>query len=324
MTIKTVGLKKHYEIKNNTALFASDTVYAVNGVDLTIADNETYGLVGESGSGKSTLGRLILMLLEPTSGKIYKDGLDLGTLKKRDLRRIRKDMQIVFQDPYSALDHRMTIENILREPLLIHDITSPLDFRKEAKRLLEMVGLSERDMKKYPREFSEGQRQRISIARALATKPKFIVCDEPVSSLDVSIQSQILNLFMDIKREYSLSYLFISHDLGMIRHVSDRIAVMYLGRIVEKGLCEDVFTHPAHPYTKALISASLIPGPGCVQNRIETSGGIPGSMDLPKGCGFYDRCQIRTNVCRYKAPVEYMLDKDHTVSCHNHTAGGDI
>ena len=324
MIIKTVGLKKQFEIKNGMSLFSNDTIYAVNGVDLTIGDNETYGLVGESGSGKSTLGRLILGLLQPTSGKIYADGRDLGILNKRELRHLRKDMQIVFQDPYCALDHKMTVENILREPLLIHNIVNPLEFRKEAARLLEMVGLSDKDIKKYPREFSEGQRQRVSIARALASKPKFIVCDEPVSALDVSIQSQILNLFMDIKREFTLSYLFISHDLGMIRHVSDRIAVMYLGRIVEKGMCEDVFTNPVHPYTKALISASLIPKPGEVSKRIQLPGEIPESMEIPKGCGFYERCHKRTQKCENTEPAELFLENGHTVSCHQYSKGDDI
>ena len=264
--IEVINLKKHFLIKDKIFGENEGVVNAVNGVDFRIGKGETLGLVGESGSGKSTIGRLILRLLEPTEGKIYLEGKDIGTISNKEFRKLRKDLQIVFQNPYSALDYKMTIEDILIQPLQIHKIVPPLEYKNEVRRLLEMVGLSRQDSKKFPHEFSGGQRQRIAIAKALATKPKFVVCDEAVSALDVSVQSQILNLIMDLQDEFGLSYLFISHDLSVIKHISNKVAVMYLGKIVEKGDVDDIFNCPKHPYTKALMSASPVPA-GVNQER---------------------------------------------------------
>lgn len=314
--IELKDLKKQFNIKSKVLGVEKGIVNAVNGVDLKIGKRETLGLVGESGSGKSTIGRLILRLLEPTSGKIYLEGRDISTISNRKFRKLRRDLQIIFQNPYSALDYKMTIDDILTQPLQIHKIVNPLEYNKEVGRLLQMVGLTKQDGKKFPHEFSGGQRQRIVIARALATKPKFVVCDEPVSSLDVSVQSQILNLTMDLQDEFGLSYLFIAHDLSVIRHVSDNVAVMYLGKIVEKGNVDDIFDFPKHPYTKALMSASPIPEPGKNINRIKLEGEIPSAMDIPTGCAFHNRCLEKIDICEYVEPELTELDNGRMVSCH--------
>lgn len=314
--IELKDLKKQFNIKSKVLGVEKGVVNAVNGVDLQIGKRETLGLVGESGSGKSTIGRLMLRLLEPTSGKIYLEGRDISTISNRKFRKLRKDLQIIFQNPYSALDYKMTIDDILTQPLQIHKIVNPLEYNKEVGRLLHMVGLTKQDGKKFPHEFSGGQRQRIVIARALATKPKFVVCDEPVSALDVSVQSQILNLTMDLKDEFGLSYLFIAHDLSVIRHVSDNVAVMYLGKIVEKGNVDDIFDFPKHPYTKALMSASPIPEPGRNINRIKLEGEIPSAMDIPTGCAFHNRCSEKIDICKYTEPKLIELDNGRMVSCH--------
>jgi len=272
--------------------------------------------VGESGSGKSTTGRLILRLLEPSGGKVLLEGRDISKIKDREFRKIRRDLQIVFQNPYSALDPKMTIEDILTQPLSIHKIVSVLDYSKEVGRLLSLVGLSPKDMRKFPHEFSGGQRQRIGIARALATKPRFIVCDEPVSALDVSIQSQILNLLMELQKEFKLSYLFIAHGLNVIKHVSDRVAVMYLGKIVEIGSGEEIFNNPKHPYTKILMAASPIPDPKVVRERVKVIGEIPSSINIPKGCSFNPRCPYKMDLCQEAEPQFTMLENNHSVCCH--------
>lgn len=314
--IEVINLKKHFLIKDKIFGVNEGVVNAVNGVDFRIGKGETLGLVGESGSGKSTIGRLILRLLEPTEGKIYLEGKDISTISNKEFRKLRKDLQIVFQNPYSALDYKMTIEDILIQPLQIHKIVPPLEYKNEVRRLLEMVGLSRQDSKKFPHEFSGGQRQRIAIAKALATKPKFVVCDEAVSALDVSVQSQILNLIMDLQDEFGLSYLFISHDLSVIKHISNKVAVMYLGKIVERGDVDDIFNCPKHPYTKALMSASPVPEPNRNINRIRLKGEIPSAMDIPSGCAFHNRCSKKMAKCEIIEPGLIELNDGRVVSCH--------
>ena len=313
--IEVKDLKKEFTIKSNVLKVEKGTVYAVNGVSFKIDHNETLGLVGESGSGKTTTGRMILRLLEPTSGQVFLEGKDISTISNREFRRLRKDLQILFQNPYSSLDYKMTIEDILIQPLQIHKIVNPTEYRSEVERLLELVGLSRKDRRKLPHEFSGGQRQRIIIARALSTKPKFIVCDEPVSALDVSIQSQILNLLKDFQDEFGLSYLFVAHDLSVIRHVSHKVAVMYLGKIVEYGQADTIFISPKHPYTKALMSASPIPDPDMKRNRIKLTGEIPSAMKIPKGCSFHTRCPYKMEVCELEEPILQEVDNVQ-VSCH--------
>lgn len=313
--IEVVDLKKHFTLKTPVFEIETAKVKAVNGVSFHIDKGETLGLVGESGSGKTTTGKLILRLLKPTDGKIYLEGRDISKIKDQEFRRARKDIQVIFQNPYASLDPKMTIEDILTQPLTIHKIVPPLEFSKECIRLLNTVGLSAKDAKKFPHEFSGGQRQRIGIARAIATKPKFIVCDEPVSALDVSIQSQILNLMMELKKEFKLSYLFIAHGLNVIKHVSDRVAVMYLGKILEIGDVDSIFNFPKHPYTKALMSASPIPDPDIKRERIILKDEIPSSINIPSGCAFHTRCQHCMDICITDEPN--LLTKDgHSVACH--------
>lgn len=314
--IEVKNLNKKFIIKDKVFGIEKGVVNAVNGVDFNIEKGETLGLVGESGSGKSTIGRLILRLLEPTDGKVYLDGRDISTIGNREFRKLRKDLQVIFQNPYAALDTKMTVEDILTQPLQIHKIVEPLKYKKEVERLLEMVGLPKEDGKKLPHEFSGGQRQRIAIAKALATRPKFVVCDEAVSALDVSVQSQILNLLMDLQEKFGLSYLFISHDLSVIRHVSNKVAVMYLGKIVEKGEVNDIFEDPRHPYTKALMSASPIPEPGKQINRIKLNGEIPSAMAIPSGCPFHTRCPHKMDKCESLEPNLRELRNGSFVACH--------
>lgn len=314
--IEVKNLNKRFIIKDKVFGIEKGVVNAVNGVDFNIEKGETLGLVGESGSGKSTIGRLILRLLEPTDGKVYLDGRDISTIGNREFRKLRKDLQVIFQNPYAALDTKMTVEDILTQPLQIHKIVEPLNYKKEVERLLNMVGLPKEDGKKLPHEFSGGQRQRIAIAKALATRPKFVVCDEAVSALDVSVQSQILNLLMDLQEKFGLAYLFISHDLSVIRHVSNNVAVMYLGKIVEKGEVNDIFEDPRHPYTKALMSASPIPEPGKQINRIKLNGEIPSAMAIPSGCPFHTRCPHKMDKCQSLEPNLRELRNGSFVACH--------
>lgn len=313
--IEVVDLKKSFTINTPVLGIEKAKVKAVNGVNFHINQGETLGLVGESGSGKTTTGKLILRLLKPTEGKILLEGNDISNISDRSFRKIRRDLQVVFQNPYAALDPRMTIYDILTQPLVIHKIVDPLELGKEVSRLLNLVGLSEQDSRRFPHEFSGGQRQRIGIARALASKPKFIVCDEPVSALDVSIQSQILNLMMELQKEFKLSYLFIAHGLNVIKHVSDRVAVMYLGKILEIGDVNTIYDTPKHPYTKALISASPIPNPDIKRDKIRLKGEIPSPINMPEGCVFHTRCQFYMDICKINEP-KLIEKEEHSVACH--------
>ncbi|QQP93638.1 ATP-binding cassette domain-containing protein (plasmid) [Skermanella sp. TT6] len=307
------NLTKHFPIKGG------GVIHAVNGVSLSQRRGETIGIVGESGCGKSTLARLCLRLVEPTSGAIRFDGEDIGALPARALRTRRRDMQIIFQDPYASLDPRMSVGDIIREPLDIHGIGSRAERRAEVAQLLEKVGLPPDAARRYPHEFSGGQRQRIGIARAIALKPKLVVADEPVSALDLSIQSQVLNLLVALRAEMNLSYLFISHDLAVIRYISDRVAVMYLGRIVELADVDALYAEPAHPYTRALLSAIPQPDPERRRARTVLAGDLPNPESPPPGCPFHPRCPAAMDHCRSIEPAERNIgtpDRPHLVSCH--------
>ncbi|MCS6987912.1 MAG: ATP-binding cassette domain-containing protein [Chloroherpetonaceae bacterium] len=292
-------------------------VKAVDDVSFTIKKGETLGLVGESGCGKTTTGRSILRLIEPTGGSVLFDGKDVLKMDKAELRKLRKDMQIIFQDPFSSLNPRLTVGQTLREVLEVHEIAEGEAAQKQAGELLEIVGLRRQYYNRYPHEFSGGQRQRIGIARALAVKPKFIVCDEPVSALDVSIQSQIINLLMDLQKEFGLTYLFISHSLSVVEHISDRVAVMYLGKIVEIADYKDLYENPKHPYAEALLSAAPEPDPKRKKQRIILAGDIPSPAKVPSGCYFHPRCPKVQSDCKTLAPLLAPIDGNpaHEVSC---------
>ncbi len=292
-------------------------VKAVDDVSFTIKKGETLGLVGESGCGKTTTGRSILRLIEPTGGTVIFDGKDVTKMPKDDLRKLRKDMQIIFQDPFSSLNPRLTVGQMLREVLEVHEIAKGEEAQKQVGDLLEIVGLRKQYYNRYPHEFSGGQRQRIGIARALAVKPKFIVCDEPVSALDVSIQSQIINLLMDLQKEFGLTYLFISHSLSVVEHISDRVAVMYLGKIAEIADYKDLYDNPKHPYTEALLSAAPEPDPKKKKQRIILTGDIPSPAKVPTGCYFHPRCPKVQDSCKTTTPQLASIEGNptHEVSC---------
>jgi oligopeptide transport system ATP-binding protein len=293
-----------------------DWVRAVDGVSFHVKRRETLGLVGESGCGKSTVGRLILRLIEATSGEIYWEGRDIRKLRQKEMQGIRRDLQIIFQDPYGSLNQRMKIRDIVGEPLQIHKIGKGRERESRVYELLEKVGLDPMHGRRYPHEFSGGQRQRIGIAKALALHPKLVICDEPVSALDVSIQSQILNLLQDLQKEFDLAYLFIAHDLSVVKHISSRIAVMYLGKIVEMADKHEIFRRPLHPYTEALMSAIPIPDPTAKRRRIILEGDIPSPIHPPGGCRFHTRCRYAKEICRTDVPAFIDAGGGHHVACH--------
>ncbi len=309
-------LKKHFPIKGGVFSKIIGYVYAVDDINFTLERGETLGLVGESGCGKSTTGRTILRLIEPTEGMISFEGQDITHLDKGAMRALRREMQIIFQDPYASLNPRMTVGSIIGEPLEIHKIAKGSEKEERVASLLQKVGLRAEDMRKYPHEFSGGQRQRIGIARALALNPKLIVCDEPVSALDVSIQAQVINLLEDLQAEFGLSYLFIAHNLNVVEHISNRVAVMYLGQIVELASDEELYKNPQHPYTEALLSAVPIPDPTVKKKRIILEGDVPSPINPPKGCHFHTRCMYKDKICEEVEPEFKDIGGGHWVACH--------
>jgi len=317
LLIQIEGLKKWFPIKKGFFSKTVGHVKAVDEVSFNIRKGETLGLVGESGCGKTTTGRAILRLIEPSGGSVTYDGKNILAYNKEELRRLRKEMQIIFQDPYSSLNPRLTVGQMLSEVLEVHNIAKGQAAESRVKELLEIVGLRREFVNRYPHEFSGGQRQRLGIARALAVDPKFIVCDEPVSALDVSIQSQIINLLQDLQKEFDITYLFIAHDLSVVEHISDRVAVMYLGKIVEMASSEDLYKNPKHPYTKALLSAVPVPDPNHKSKRIVLSGDVPSPVNVPSGCYFHPRCPEAKPECKITTPklAEIEEKQKHQVSC---------
>jgi oligopeptide/dipeptide ABC transporter ATP-binding protein len=309
--LEVKDLKMHFPVKEGVFMRTGKYNRAVDGVSFSIAPGETLGLVGESGCGKSTLGRCITRLYQPTDGQILFQGQDITRMPARTLKPIRRDIQMIFQDPMESLNSRHTVGDILEEPLIVQAIGDAASRRKRVAELLDLVGLPARSVTRYPFEFSGGQRQRIGIARSIALNPKLIICDEPVSALDVSIQSQILNLLIELQQELKLSYLFIAHDLAVVKHISDRIAIMYLGKIVETGPGESVYLNPQHPYTKSLISAIPVPDPHHKAQRIVLHGDVPSPINPPSGCSFHTRCPNATELCSQQVPV-----LTHHASCH--------
>jgi oligopeptide transport system ATP-binding protein len=316
--LKVENLVKHFPITGGLLGGVVDKVHAVDGVSFDIGAGETLGVVGESGCGKSTTGRCILRLIEPTSGEVWFEGRNVTAMDKTDLRALARDMQIIFQDPYASLNPRMTVGAIVGEALTIHQLTRTRgEFEDRIVELLETVGLNAGHMRRYPHEFSGGQRQRIGIARALAVSPKLIVCDEAVSALDVSIQAQVINLLEDLQARFNLTYLFIAHDLSVVEHISDRVAVMYLGRVVELATANALYTRPLHPYTEALLSAVPIPDPQVKRKRIMLQGDVPSPIRPPPGCHFHTRCPIRQlPLCSSESPPLKQTADGHWVACH--------
>ena len=316
--IKVEGLKKYFPIQEGILKKTTGHVKAVDGVSFEVKRGETFSLVGESGCGKSTTGRALLRLIEPTDGKVIFEGVDLVTLGEEEMRRKRRDLQIVFQDPFASLNPRHTVQKIIEEPLIVHGIGNKKEREEKVLELLEIVGLNRDQAKRYPHQFSGGQRQRIGIARALTLNPKLIIADEPVSALDVSIQSQVLNLMKDLQKKFDLTYIFISHDLSVVRHISDRVGVMYLGNIVELSDKDGLYDQPMHPYTQALLSAVPEADPDLKRERIILTGDVPSPSKPPSGCKFHTRCPKVMDICRQVNPDFVEVREGHFVACHLH------
>lgn len=314
--LRVENLKKYFPIKGGFFSKTIGNVKAVDGVSLEVRKGETLGIVGESGCGKSTTGRAILQLLKPTGGKVYFKDQDLSKLSKKEMRALRPKMQLIFQDPYSSLNPRMTVGQIIGEALIDHKMATKENLREKVLEVMDLCGLAEYQIDRFPHEFSGGQRQRIGIARALALDPEFIVADEPVSALDVSIQAQIINLLAKLQKEKGFSYMFISHDLSVVEHLCQRVGVMYLGSMVELADKDELFDNPLHPYTKALLSAIPIPDPTIKRDRIILTGDIPSPANPPKGCKFHTRCPYATDKCKKEAPEYREIKEGHFVACH--------
>lgn len=313
LSVKNVT--KFFPIQKGILLKKVGDVRAVDDISFDLMPGETLGIVGESGCGKSTLGKALLQLYKPTSGEVFFEGQDIANMNRKDLKMMRRDFQIIFQDPFSSLDPQLTVRAILTEPYEIHHIGTPKEREKWASELLEKVGLPQSALSRYPHEFSGGQRQRIGIARAIALKPKLILCDEPVSALDVSVQSQILNLLVDLQKEMGLSYIFIAHDLSVVKYISDRIAVMYLGKIVELSKADALYSSPKHPYTQALMKSIPHPDPTLRHELRSLEGEVPSPINPPPGCHFHPRCPIATDRCKTSTPKLEPLSTEHSVSC---------
>jgi peptide/nickel transport system ATP-binding protein/oligopeptide transport system ATP-binding protein len=313
--LRIENLKKYFPVRGGILRKVVAWVQAVDDVSFTIREGETVGLVGESGCGKTTVGRTMLRLIEPTDGTVIFKEQNVFELKSRDLKDLRRDMQIIFQDPYASLDPRMPVGESIGEGLKIHKIGSPKERWEVVMNTLKKVGLQDFHARRYPHEFSGGQRQRIGIARALALRPKFIICDEPVSALDVSIQSQVLNILRDLQSEFGLTYLFIAHNLSVVEHISDRVAVMYLGKLVEMAPRDELYSNPLHPYTQALMSAIPVPDPTLKRERIILKGDVPSPLNPPPGCRFHPRCPVVMDHCKVEEPAYIEISKDHWVAC---------
>ena len=316
--LKIDDLKMHFPIYKGVIRRQVGAVHAVDGVSFDIKRGETLGLVGESGCGKSTTGRTILQLYKPTAGSVHFDGADLVSLKGEELRSMRRKMQMIFQDPYASLNPRMSVGDIVGEPLMVHNVANAKEIRERVEHLLELVKMEPSFANRYPHEFSGGQRQRIGVARALALQPSFIICDEPISALDVSIQAQVVNLLEELQEQFNLTYLFIAHDLSMVRHISNRVAVMYLGIIAEIADRDELYLHPLHPYTQALLSAVPIPDPVADAKRQRTilEGDVPSPVNPPSGCRFRTRCPIADTICAEERPAFREIKPGHFVACH--------
>lgn len=317
--LKVEHLVKHFPVMGQGIIRRqTGAVHAVDDVSFDVYQGETLGLVGESGCGKTTTGRTVLMLYKPTSGSIHFQGRDLTRVRGLEMRHLRRKMQMIFQDPYACLNPRMTVGQIISEPMIVHQSMPRREMHEEVKRLLQMVGLNPAYISRYPHEFSGGQRQRIGVARALALQPDLIICDEPISALDVSIQAQVVNLLEDLQHELNLTYLFIAHDLSMVRHISDRVAVMYLGAVMELSSRDELYDHPLHPYTQALLSAVPIPNPKVEarRRRIILYGDVPSPVDPPSGCRFRTRCRLATEICAEVRPEFREVEDGHFVACH--------
>ena len=321
--LRVEGLKKYFPIRNGLLGKTTGYVKAVDDVSFYVNEGETLGIVGESGCGKSTTGRMLMRLLEPTEGTVEFDGKELTKLSAEEMRKTRRDIQMVFQDPYASLNPRHTIEKILGEPLLVHGMKDAKKRKARIHEFLEVVGLSAYHANRYPHQFSGGQRQRIGIARALMTNPKLIIADEPVSALDVSIQAQVLNLMQDLQKEFKLTYIFIAHDLGVVRHISDRVGVMYLGKMVEVSASEQLYTKPLHPYTQALLSAVPVPDPAYEKKEILLEGDMPSPANPPTGCTFHTRCPFKMDICTQVVPQLVEMEEGHSVACHLYNEGSD-